>query len=113
MNSTEQLTQEIESAIPALMQRIKEETLLRVEREASQAATAVAVDAAKKWAEEVLAPEVAAQLAVGKSGFIAAAEDAAKRIGETLSDALVEQVKKSLASSYVLKEVTEKLMRGY
>lgn len=45
--------------------------------------------------------------------IISAAEDAAKRIGETLSDALVEQVRKSLASSYVLKEVTEKLMRGY
>lgn len=113
MSATDQLTQEIESAIPALMQRIKEETLSRIEREAAQAATAVAVEAARKWAEETLAPEIAAQLAVGKQAFVVAAEDAARRIGETLSDALVEQAKKSLASSYVVKEITEKLMRGY
>ena len=111
--NTDQIQLEIESAIPALMQRVKAEALQRIEREAVQAATTIAVEAAKKWAEENIAPEIAAQLTAGKAGFVLAAEDAAKRIGEALSSALTEQVTKSLASSYNIQSIAEKLFKGY
>ena len=111
--NTDQIQVEIESAIPALMERVKQEALARIEREAVAAATAVATEAARKWAEENIAPEIAAQLSAGRDSFVAAANDAAKRISEALSDALVEQAKKAFANSYTVKGIAESMFKGY
>lgn len=113
MNTTDQVTQQIESAIPALMQRIKEETLARIEREAVAAATAIAVETARKWTEENLVPEIAAQLNAGKAGFVAAAESAAQKISDELTEAMLVQVRKSFSNSYTVKQIAETMFKGY
>lgn len=113
MNTQDELAQQIESAIPALMERVKQEALARIEREAVATATAVAVDAARKWAEENIAPEIAAQLSAGRDSFVTAANEAAKRIGEELTGALVEQAKKAFANSYTVKQIAENMFKGY
>lgn len=107
------IEQEVKSAMPAVMERIKREAIQRIEREALNAATEVALQAAKEWAIEHLVPEVKAQMEAGKAGMVAAAEQAAKGIGDALSKAMIEQATKTLASSHSLNSVAEKLFRGY
>lgn len=107
------IDQEIKSAMPAVMERIKRDTLERIEREAVQAATAVAVQAAKDWALENLVPEIKAQLEAGKSSMVACAQNAAKEIGEALGKALQEQVSKTLANSHAVSTIAQSMFRGY
>lgn len=104
---------EIQSAMPAVMERIKRDALERIEREAVNVATAEAVKASKDWAIENLVPEIKAQLDAGKAGIIAAAQKTAEEISEALSKALTEQVVKTLSSSHVVSDIAQKLFRGY
>lgn len=100
---------EIQSAVPSLMARIKQEALDRIEREAVNEATRVAVDVARQWAIENLAPEIKAQLEAGKAGMVAAAHQAAEGIGEAVKDALIASATKQLQSSWNVKKVVDGL----
>lgn len=104
---------EIQSAMPAVMERIKRDTLERIEREAVNAATEVAVKAAKDWAIENLVPEIKAQLEAGKSSMVESAQKTSAAIGDALGEALLAQVTKTLAQSHTLSDVAQKLFRGY
>ncbi len=107
------INQEIQSAMPAVMERIKRETLQRIERDAVEAATQVAVQAAKEWAVENLVPEIKAQLEAGKSSIFVAAKEASEAIGQALGKAMAEQVGKSIANTHTLGEIVQKMFRGY
>lgn len=107
------ITKEVESAIPELMQRIKADALKEIERRAVAEATDAAVRAAREWAVDVLAPEIKAQLEAGKEGMVAAARDAAKKIGDAFGDALAEHAEKALKNSYTTKQIAELMFRGY
>lgn len=107
------ISEEIKSAMPAVMERIKRDTLNNIERAAVQAATEVAVQAAKDWAIEHLVPEIKAQLEAGKSSMVVAAQDATKQIGAALTDALVANVTKTLTSSHSIKSIADVMFRGY
>lgn len=101
--------EELKSAMPEVMARIKAEAISRIEREAVAVATNVAVEAAKSWAIENLVPEIKAQLEASKGGMIQAAQDAAQGIGKAISDALVTSATERLKSSWNTKKVVEGL----
>lgn len=103
------IEQELKSAMPEVMARIKQEAISRIEREAVEVATRVAVEAAKEWAIEHLVPEIKAQLEASKGGMILAAHDAAQGIGKAMSDALIEQAIKNLKQSWNTKKVVDAL----
>lgn len=107
------IDQEIKSAMPAVMERVKREALERIEREAVNAATEVAVKAARDWAVENIVPEIRAQLEAGKLGMVSAAEKTADAIGEALKTALVAQATKACAQTHTLNDIVQKLFRGY
>lgn len=107
------IDQEIKSAMPAVMERVKREALDRIEREAVNAATEVAVKAARDWAIENIVPEIRAQLDAGKAGMVATAEKTAEAIGEALKTALIAQAEKTCAQSHTLNDIVQKLFRGY
>lgn len=104
---------EIQSAMPAVMERIKRDTLERIEREAVNAATQAAIEAAKQWAIENLVPELKAQLEAGKAGMIESAKKSAAAIGDALGEALTAQVVKTLGSSHTVSSIAQSLFRGY
>jgi predicted dinucleotide-utilizing enzyme len=108
-----EIEEQIKSAIPELMARVRKQALESIERQAAKAATDIAVEAAKEWATEHLVPEIVAQLNAGKDGFVSAANEAAKRIGAALTDALVESATKTLSNSYTVREIAEKVFKGY
>lgn len=100
-------TQELQSAIPAIMARVRREAEDQIERECLRTVMHHATDAASKWAQEVLAPEIRAQLDAGKAGMLARAEEIAKQITDAVAEALVEQVKKNLSQSWNVKRAVE------
>lgn len=107
------INQEIQSAMPAVMERIKRDTLERIEREAVNAATEVAIKAAKDWALENLVPEIKAQLEAGKPGMVESAKKTAGLIGDALGEALAAQVTKTLSNSHTVSSIAQSLFRGY
>ena len=107
------IDEEIKSAMPAVMERIKRDTLKRIERDAATAATAIAVQAAKDWALENLVPEIKAQLEAGKAGMLESAKKTSSAIGDALGDALVAQVVKTLSTSHTTSSIAASLFRGY
>ena len=94
-----------------MMDRVKRDLISRIEAQAADVAMAEARDAAKKWAAEVLVPELRAQLEAGKDGMIAAAKNCADRIGDELANALVEQAKKNLTKSWTMTSVAKELFQ--
>lgn len=107
------INEEIKSAMPELMERIKRDTLEQIERQAVAAATQVAVKAAAEWALENLVPEIKAQLEAGKSDMVVAAKKTSQQIGDALADALTAQVVKTLSSSHTVSSIAQNLFRGY
>ncbi len=103
------LDEQLRSAMPAVMERIKRETLQAVETRAIQAASEVAVNAAREWAVENLVPEIKAQLEAGKAGMVASAEGIASRLSAAIGDALVAQATEKLSNSWNVRKVSEAL----
>lgn len=103
---------EIKSAMPAVMERIKRETLDRMERECANVAMEVARNAARDWAVENLAPEIKAQLEAGKAGFVAKAHDIARDLSAAIGDALVTQVTETMKQSWNRKKIADALFGG-
>ena len=103
------IEQEVQSAMPEILSRIKSEAISRIEREAVNEATAVCVAAAKQWALDVLVPEIKAQLEAGKGGMVKAASEAADGIGEAVKEALIKQATERMASSWNVKALSQSL----
>lgn len=104
------IEREVQSAMPALMERVKAETLKRIEAQATDAAVQAGVQAAREWAAEVLAPEIRAQLEAGKASMVAQAETFASRLAAELTEAIAAQVKKNLASSWNVRKVVDAIV---
>lgn len=100
---------EIKSAMPAVMARVKAEALDQMERQALNIAVQVASDEARKWAVEVLAPEIRAQLEAGKEGMLSKAQDIAGQLADGIGDALVAEMKKNLAQSWNVRKISDAL----
>ncbi len=100
---------EIKSAMPAVMARVKAEALDQMERQALNIAVQVASDEARKWAVEVLAPEIRAQLEAGKEGMLSKAQDIAGQLADGIGDALVAEMKKHLSQSWNVKKISDAL----
>jgi hypothetical protein len=100
---------EVQSAMPEILRRIKEEAISRIEREAVNEATKVCVEAAKAWAIEVLVPEIRAQLDSSKGEMVKAAQAAAEGVGEAVKNALIENAKKHLSSSWNVQQAAKSI----
>lgn len=96
----EQIAAEIESAIPAMMERVKADAIKAIEQRAVQQATDIAVKAAAEWASENLVPEIRAALEAGRPGLVKAAHDTAELIGEAIKLALVKKAEDTLKTSW-------------
>lgn len=105
-----QASEEIQSAIPAIMARVRREAEQQIERECLTTVMRVANYEAQKWAAEVLAPEIRAQLDAGKQGMLARADDIAKQMTDALAEALVAQVTKTMSQSWNVRKVVEALI---
>ena len=103
------INEEMQSMLPAVLARMRTELTDRIAREAENAAVDEVRKAAKEWALAVLVPEMKAQLEAGKDGFVAAATETAKALSQTITDALVENAKKNLQSSWNVQELAKKL----
>lgn len=103
------VNKEVQSAIPAIMKKVKEEALDRIQREALQVVIQESNKAARDWAIEVLVPEVRAQLEAGKQGMIAKAEEISKSLAEEVGKALVEQAIRNMKNSWTVKDVASKI----
>lgn len=106
----EQANQELQSAIPSIMARVRREAEQQIERECLAAVMRGATAEAEKWASEVLAPEIRAQLDAGKQGMLASADDIAKQMTDALAAALVAQVTKNLSQSWNVRKAVEALI---
>ena len=104
-----ELQEQIESAMPAVMARIKAETLTRIEREGVEIMVATARKAAEQWAIENLVPEIKAQLDAGKSGMVAKAAEISANISEEIGKALVKAVQEKLKQSWNVSKLTDAL----
>lgn len=104
-----ELQHDIESAMPAVMARIKAETLSRIEREGVEIMVATARKAAEQWAIDNLVPEIKAQLDAGKAGMVAKASDISASISDEIGKALVKTVTEKLSQSWNVRKVTEAL----
>lgn len=103
------IEKEIRSAMPAVLERVKVEALNRMERDALAVAIAVAADEARKWAAEVLAPEIRAQLEAGKESMVSKAQDISRQLADGIGDALVKTAIERLSSNWNLKKVADAL----
>lgn len=103
------LQQDITSAMPAVMERIKAETISRIEREGVEIMVAAARKAAEQWAIDNLVPEIKAQLDAGKAGMVAKAADISESISDEIGKALVKTVTEKLSQSWNVRKVTEAL----
>jgi galactokinase/mevalonate kinase-like predicted kinase len=101
---------EIQSAIPAIMERVRREAEQQIERECLATIMRAANAEAQSWATEVLAPEIRAQLDAGKQGMLERADEMAKRMTDALADALVAQITKNLSQSWNVRKVVEALI---
>lgn len=104
-----ELQHDIESAMPAVMARIKAETLSRIEREGVEIMVATARKAAEQWAIDNLVPEIKAQLDAGKASMVAKASDISASISDEIGKALVKTVTEKLSQSWNVRKVTEAL----
>ena len=107
------ISAEVKSAIPAVLEKMRQNIIDKMVAEAESVAMAVVREEVRKWAIEELAPEVRAQLDAGKEGLVAQAATIAETLGKAIGASLQESAEKSLASGYVVKEIAEKLFRGY
>lgn len=107
------INSEVQSALPGVLEKMRQSIASRVEREAESVAMDEIRKAVREWTTAALVPEVIAQLDAGKSSIAESAAGVAKGIGKALEEAMVEQAKKALASSYMTNEIAEKLFRGY
>jgi prophage antirepressor-like protein len=104
------MTTDVQSAIPAIMARVRREAEQQIERECLATIMRAANEEAQKWATDVLAPEIRAQLDAGKQGMLARADDIAKQMTDALAEALVAQVTKTMSQSWNVRKVVEALI---
>lgn len=104
-----ELQDEITSAMPAVMERIKAETLNRMEREGIEIMVSTARKAAEQWAIDNLVPEIKAQLDAGKSGMVAKASEISANISDEIGKALVKAVTEKLGQSWNVRKLTDAL----
>lgn len=109
----ENLARETQSMIPEIMRRLRDDHLDRISRSCLEEVTRVATVAARDWATTQLVPEMKAQLEASKDGMISAAAKFADDLSSALAAAMVEQATKSLSSSHLIKDIAEKIFRGY
>lgn len=103
------MQQEIASAMPAVMARIKQETLNRIEREGVEIMVATARKAAEQWAIDNLVPEIKAQLDAGKAGMVAKASQISSDLSDEIGKALVKAATEKLSQSWNVRKVAEAL----
>ncbi|UOF76769.1 hypothetical protein [Caudoviricetes sp.] len=107
------IDEEIQSAMPAIMDKMRENILDKMAKEAEIIALESIRRAVKEWVIEELVPEVRAQLDAGKAGLVAQSATIADSLGKAIGEALVNNAQKSLASGYTAKDIAERLFRGY
>jgi len=100
---------EIKSAMPAVMERIKRDTLDRMERVCIEEALNAARNAASEWAVENLVPEIKAQLEEGKAGFVQQAHVIAGDLSAAIGAALVDHVTQQMKNSWNRKKIADAL----
>lgn len=113
MDNVMDIEKEVRSAIPDVLAKMRENIVFKMGQEAEVVAMDILRATVKKWVTDELAPEVVAQLSKNKSALIAEAETIAENLAAAISEAIGAQAKKSLANSYLVKEISDKLFRGY
>jgi hypothetical protein len=103
----------VQSALPAVIESLRERLTERVAREAESVALEEVRKAVREWAIATLVPEVKAQLEAGQAGMLKVAQDIAKGVGEAFGESLAEAAKKSMGSPHNVSEIAQKLFRGY
>lgn len=104
---------EVRSALPAVMAKVRENLIGRMTATAEQTAIQEIQKAVQSWAVDQLVPEVKAQLDAGKAGMIVKAAEIARTLADQLGEAISANAAKTLANSHAVREITEKLFRGY
>jgi vacuolar-type H+-ATPase subunit E/Vma4 len=107
------IEEEVKSAIPEVMNRMRQNIIDKITREAEVVALEAIRNAVREWVKEELIPEVRAQLDAGKAGLIAQSATIADSLSKAIGEALVENARKSLATGYTVKDIAERLFRGY
>lgn len=111
--NTIDIAKEVQSAMPAMLERMRSNIMERVTREAESVAISEVREAVKEWALKNIIPEINAQLEAGKAGMIAQAETIAKQLADALGEALTAQATKTLQSSHAVQDIAGRLFRGY
>jgi hypothetical protein len=104
---------EVQSALPQVLSKMREQIAERVASRVEYTALEEVSKAAREWAIANLVPEINAQLEAGKAGMVAMAAEIAQSLGKALGEAMQAQAKKTLESSHTVKDIAEKLFRGY
>lgn len=104
---------EVQSALPAVLERMRSELADRIAREAQTVAIDEVRKAAQEWALAVLVPEIKAQLEAGKSGMLKQAANIGESLGDEIGKALTAQALKALSQGYNVRAVAEALFKGY
>lgn len=107
------IEEEVASAMPAILERIKRDALDRMQQRCVDVAIEEATKAARDWSIENLVPEIRAQLQAGKAGMVEQAAKISKEIGEKVGEALAAKAAKTLTESYNTQKIVEALFRGY
>ena len=110
MLTQEQIQSAVADAMPdvlaGLRKQVAEQALLQAQRAAADEVQKAVVE----WVRVELIPEVHLTLAQNKSSLVSIAPTIASHIGEALSVALMENIKKKLESSWERKKIFEALL---
>ena len=101
---------EMQSAMPSILARAKQEALAESERVAINEARKVLAAEASRWAHDVLAPELRARLELMRPEMIAQCEALATELGAVLGKAILDQLEEKLANSWKRQELLKALL---
>jgi hypothetical protein len=107
------IDREVQSAMPAVLERMRENLITRMSNEAERVAMDEVRKAVNEWALATLVPEIKAQLEAGKESMLKQAGTIAQQLGDALGAALTAQAEKTLAQSHAVSDIAQKLFRGY
>lgn len=104
---------EVKSAVPRMVAQLRENLSSKIQQHAESVAVQACGEAVKKWTQEVIIPEIIAQLATNQQAMINKAKGIADVLGDGFAAALKLKIEESLKSSYNVSEIVGRLLNGY
>lgn len=112
MFTNEQVQEMLEAAKPSMIEGLKQQLSQSITYEMREAFTKNIREHVTVWMQENVLPEITAQLVESKDGLIAVGVDLGQGLNKLMVDALLEDFKKNLESSYKRKTIYEAMFKN-